>query len=59
MNRERELKHFLLLDQTQQEQAIRRLANSGMPEATIAVATGLSVEQIRRTLAEASKAVHP
>jgi hypothetical protein len=50
--RERELRHFLLLDQAQQVQAIRRLISSGMSECTVAAATGLSVEQIRRVLAD-------
>lgn len=54
MTRERELRHFLLLDRTEQEGAIRRLIASGMPEYTIATATGLSVEQIRRILARAA-----
>jgi len=48
----RELHHFQLLDREQQAQAIRRLAASGMSENTIAAATRLSVEQIRRILAE-------
>jgi DNA invertase Pin-like site-specific DNA recombinase len=50
--RERELRHFLLLDREQQESAIRRLAAAGMPEYTIATATGLSVEQVRRVIGE-------
>jgi DNA invertase Pin-like site-specific DNA recombinase len=50
--RERELRHFLLLDREQQESAIRRLIASGMPEHTIATATGLSVEQVRRVLSQ-------
>lgn len=53
--RPRELRHFLLLDREQQAQAIRRLAVSGMLEHTISAVTGLSVEQVRRILAERSE----
>ncbi len=49
--RERELRHFLLLGPAQQREAIMRLAASGMSDTTIATATSLSVEQIRRVLA--------
>jgi hypothetical protein len=48
----RELYHFLLLDRDQQIQAIQRLSKSGMSDHTIAAATRLSVEQVRRLLAE-------
>ena len=44
--------HFHALSSQEQAQAIRRLAASGQGEHTIAHATGLSVEQIRRVLAE-------
>jgi DNA-binding NarL/FixJ family response regulator len=50
--RERELRHFLLLDRDQQESAIRRLAASGMNDYGIAAATGLSVEMVRRVIGE-------
>jgi ABC-type phosphate/phosphonate transport system ATPase subunit len=43
-------KHFYLLSQGEQAAAIRRLAASGLGAYTIARATGLSVEQIRRVL---------
>ena len=46
--------HFHVLDREQQAQAIRRLVSSGQGEHTIAHATGLSVEQIRRVLSEAA-----
>lgn len=46
------LHHFLLLDRQQQAQAVRRMANTGWSESSIAAATRLSVEQIRRVLAE-------
>jgi 2-iminoacetate synthase ThiH len=46
----RELLHFQLLDRSEQEQAVRRLAASGMGDYTIAAATQLSVEVIRRIL---------
>ncbi|MGH3631103.1 MAG: hypothetical protein ACRDRL_27125 [Sciscionella sp.] len=48
------LHHFLLLDQEQQAQAIKRMAATGWSDNGIATATGLSVEQIRRILAEHS-----
>jgi hypothetical protein len=44
--------HFRALHRDQQLEAIRRLANAGQSEHTIAGATGLSVEMIRRILAE-------
>jgi DNA invertase Pin-like site-specific DNA recombinase len=47
--------HFHALSRQEQAQAIRRLAASGQGEHTIALATGLSVEQIRRILAEAER----
>lgn len=52
MNAPRELLHFLLLSPTEQATAIRRLSLTGMSESTIAAATKLSVEQIRRILEE-------
>jgi hypothetical protein len=52
--REQRLRHFHQLDREQQCQAIQRLAASGHGDATIAQATALSVEQIRRILAEAA-----
>ena len=50
--RERELHYFRLLDPQAQREAIWRLAASGMSDRTIAAATALSVEQIRRVIAE-------
>ena len=47
--------HFHALSRDQQAQAIRRLAATGQHEETIARATGLSVEQIRKLLAEAQR----
>lgn len=47
------LHHFLLLDREQQAQAITRMANTGWSDFGIATVTCLSVEQIRRILAEA------
>lgn len=44
--------HFLALDPDQEAQAIGRLAASGASPYAIASATGLSVEMIRRLLAE-------
>lgn len=48
---ERELQHFVLLDHAEQEAAILRLAATGMPESSIAEATRLHVEVIRKILA--------
>ena len=50
--RDRELHHFLLLDHDEQVAAIQGLARSGMGDYTIAAATGLSVEAIRRIIGE-------
>lgn len=44
--------HFHALAREQQAEAIRRLAATGMSEHSMAHATGLAVEQIRRVLAE-------
>jgi hypothetical protein len=53
MTAPRELVHFLLLTPEERSAAIRRLAALGWSELSIAAATRLSVEQIRRVLAEA------
>lgn len=50
--RERELRYFLLLDRSEQEAALRRLAAAGLGDYSIATASGLSVEQVRRILTE-------
>lgn len=50
--REREMRYFRLLEPQAQREAIQRLAASGMSDSTIAAATALSVEMIRRVLAE-------
>lgn len=44
--------HFRAMPHDQQVQAIRRLAAAGQGDHTIARATGLSVEMVRRVLAE-------
>lgn len=44
--------NFNLLDHDQQQRAIRDLSKSGQSDHTIATATGLAVEQVRRILAE-------
>lgn len=44
--------HFHALAREQQADAIGRLAATGMNEHSIAHATGLAVEQVRRVLAE-------
>ena len=48
----REMVYFALLDRAEQANAIKRLAAQGMNDSTIAAATRLSREQIRRILAE-------
>jgi len=50
----RAMDYFGLLDQAEQAIAIRRPAAFGMSDTTIASATKLSVEQIRRIIAEHS-----
>ncbi|HEY3787056.1 MAG TPA: hypothetical protein VGL55_17435 [Steroidobacteraceae bacterium] len=44
--------HFYSIDRTEQAQAIRPLAASGQGEHSIAHATGLSAQQVRRILLE-------
>lgn len=48
----REVLHFLLLSHDEQKAAIRRLAALGWSDHSIAAATRLSVELVRRLLAE-------
>jgi hypothetical protein len=48
----RELSHFVAMDREEQQNAIRRMAVEGWTDHGIAHATRLSVEQIRRTLAD-------
>lgn len=43
---------FHAMDHGQQRDAVKRMAAEGKADHTIAVATGLAVEQIRRLLAE-------
>ena len=50
--RERQLQHFMLLDHEQQRRAIQAMAANGSADSTIAAATSLSGEQVRRILAE-------
>ncbi len=52
----RHLLYFKLMSQTDQAKAIRKLATAGMSDSTIAAATLLSKEMVRRILAEAQ---HP
>ena len=42
--------HFAMLTESEQHAAIKRLANSGMADTSIAAATMLSVEQVRMIL---------
>ena len=48
------MRHFRSLDQARQVEAIQRLALDGWSARGIAHATGLSVEQVQRVLAEVS-----
>jgi hypothetical protein len=47
-----QLMRFHSLERSQQCQAIHRLVASGMSEYGVSHATGLSIEQVRRILAE-------
>lgn len=48
----RRMNYFALLTPEQQQASIRRLARSGVPDSSIAATTGMSVEQVRRALAQ-------
>jgi len=48
--------HFTVLTQDEQTAAIRRLVAAGQGVETIAQATGLSIEMVRRILAETEPA---
>ncbi len=50
--RERELRHFMLLDENERRRAIHRLADSGFSDYAIASASALSVEMVRKVLAD-------
>jgi 2-iminoacetate synthase ThiH len=52
MSAGREMHYFAMLSREEQREAIRRLANSGMSDYTIAAATKLSVEMVRIILGE-------
>ena len=52
MTAPRALLHCLLLDVRQQQQAIRRLALSGMSDYGTASATKLNVQMVRRILGD-------
>lgn len=58
-NAPRELLHFLLLDHESQRRAILRMHQQGASDYTIASATRLSVEQIRRLLAPVEHSTNP
>jgi hypothetical protein len=51
----RELVHFCLLDREQQTKAIQRMAAQGWSDYTIATATRLSVEMVRRVIGQRSR----
>jgi hypothetical protein len=44
--------YFAMLTEAEQHAAIKRLANSGMADTSIATATMLSVEQVRQILGQ-------
>jgi hypothetical protein len=44
--------HFAMLTEAEQHQAIKRLANCGMADTSIAAATMLSVEMVRQILGQ-------
>jgi len=50
MSTDRHMHYFALLSESEQREAIKRLAASGMVDTGIAAATRLSVEQIRQIL---------
>jgi hypothetical protein len=50
--RSKEMFYFTLLTRTEQREAIHRLSTSGMSDHTIASATALSVEMVRKILGE-------
>ena len=49
-------RNFQLLNRAEQAEAIRRMAAGGVSDQTIAAATGLSVEVVRRVLSERASA---
>ncbi|MGO9267668.1 MAG: hypothetical protein ACLQBA_22755 [Candidatus Binataceae bacterium] len=51
-HREREMHHFLMLTADEQRAAIVKLAAAGMSDHTIASASGLAVEMVRKILGE-------
>jgi len=50
--REREMSHFLLLSEADRHAAIKRMAANGWSDYSIAAATRLSVEMVRKVLGE-------
>jgi hypothetical protein len=50
--RSKEMLYFTLLSRAEQREAIHRLSRSGMSDHTIASATALSVEMVRKILGE-------
>lgn len=44
------MRYFAMLTEAEQQAAIKRLATSGMGDASIAAATMLSIEQVRQIL---------
>lgn len=52
MTTDAQMHYFAMLSRDEQRAAIRRLANSGMSDYTIASITSISVEMVRNILAE-------
>lgn len=52
VNSSRELHHFLLLTPSEQANAVRRLAATGMAASTISTVTKLHIGQVKKILAE-------
>lgn len=52
MNENAARHHFVTMPHAQQIEAIRRLLASGHSDSTVASATGLSVEMVRRLVAQ-------
>jgi hypothetical protein len=55
MSADRHMHYFLLLSHDEQRAAIQRMAASGLSDYTIASATRLAVEMVRRILSEDTK----
>jgi hypothetical protein len=50
--RDREMSHFLMMSEADRHAAIQRMAKNGWSDYSIAAATRLSVEMVRKLLGE-------